>query len=232
MRKLYLGIAGISLALLGISCGGQSPSASSADEAQSTNEAVETMADVEPGPPLDGPCNYFYSQEATSVAWTAFKFTEKTGVGGKFDDFMVEVNEPANTVEELLQSLRVSIPIGSVNTNNPDRDEKIMNHFFGTINTENIEAQATALDMEAGTITMSIKMNGQEQSVPLNVEVADNKVSIKGSISVDIWDGLPGIEALNKVCYDLHTGADGISKLWPDVDIVIESTLEKDCQGI
>tara|TARA_R110002051_G_scaffold104456_3_gene177140 strand:+ start:10137 stop:10361 length:225 start_codon:yes stop_codon:yes gene_type:complete len=33
------------------------------------------------------------------------------------------------------------------------------------------------------------------------------------------WNGDYVLYSLNKECYDLHKGVDGVSKLWPDVDV-------------
>ncbi len=44
------------------------------------------------------------------------------------------------------------------------------------------------------------------------------------SIHLDVllWNGEEALKTLNKECYELHTGTDGISKLWPDVDVVLK----------
>ena len=41
------------------------------------------------------------------------------------------------------------------------------------------------------------------------------------------WNALGALESLNKVCFDLHKGADGVSKTWEDVAIEVSTFLRK-----
>ena len=41
------------------------------------------------------------------------------------------------------------------------------------------------------------------------------------------WNAIDALNALNKVCFDLHKGADGVSKTWEDVAIEIETYLRE-----
>ncbi|MFT5582308.1 MAG: hypothetical protein ACI9G9_001573 [Psychromonas sp.] len=36
--------------------------------------------------------------------------------------------------------------------------------------------------------------------------------------------------ALNTICKDLHTGDDGVSKLWSEVDLNFSTVLQTDCK--
>ena len=63
-----------------------------------TDSTVETTQEVKN-------CTYQYAKDSTRVAWTAYKFTEKVGVGGKFDEFEVTGNTSGQTPEEIVQSI-------------------------------------------------------------------------------------------------------------------------------
>lgn len=56
-----------------------------------------------------------------------------------------------------------------------------------------------------------------------------NTFTFDSMVDVASWNGLPGITALNTVCEDLHTGEDGVSKLWSEVQLSFSTTLKSDC---
>ncbi len=52
----------------------------------------------------------------------------------------------------------------------------------------------------------------------------DQIVEIKGSINLGSqFDALKAYNAISNKCYDLHKGADGISKTWKQVDVHIKT---------
>ena len=52
----------------------------------------------------------------------------------------------------------------------------------------------------------------------------DHIVEIKGSINLESqFDALKAYNAISGKCYDLHKGADGISKTWKQVDIHVKA---------
>jgi polyisoprenoid-binding protein YceI len=178
-------------------------------------------------------CTYTYLDTATTVAWFAFKFTEKTEVGGKFDRFEVLSQKEANSPKEILSVLEFKIATNSVNTTNPDRDKKIVASFFGTLSkTDQITGKVVSMDGddESGTATLKLGMNEIEKEIKLDYKITENKISLSGKIDVADWKAMSGIEALNKICYDLHKGKDGVSKLWSEVRLDISSELTKNCQ--
>ncbi len=178
-------------------------------------------------------CSYSYDANAVTAAWTAFKFTEKAGVGGQFDSVVVSTAGSVDTPEKILGGLSFEIPISSVNTKNPDRDKKIMESFFGTMaNTGSITGSIVGMkgNGEAGTAQVKLTMNDSTYQQELKYAIEGTKVSLTGTIDVVNWDGMSAIDALNKVCEELHKGEDGVSKLWPTVDINISAVLSKDCK--
>ena len=174
-------------------------------------------------------CNYSYNAESVTASWTAFKFTEKAGVGGKFDSVIVSTSGSVDSPEKMLGELKFEIPISSTNTNNPDRDMKIIEYFFGTLsNTEMISGNIVSAkgNNEEGTAMVNLSMNDKTFQQEVNYKIEGAQVSLMGTIDVGNWNGNDAIAALNKVCDDLHKGEDGISKLWPEVSIAINCQLE------
>ena len=60
-------------------------------------------------------------------------------------------------------------------------------------------------------------MNGIDYDVVGDYTLEDKLFSWESTIDVISWNALSGIDALNEECKDLHTGADGESKLWSEV---------------
>lgn len=219
MKKIIIPITVIS-AMFFVGCG------STDHNDTSTAETHET----ENKEPI---CFYEYNNESTAtVKWTAFKTSDKVAVGGTFNEVNVKAGEKSTKLPEVLRTVTVSIPTASTNTTNPDRDAKIVTSFFGTMtNTDMIlghvkDAQG---DNESGTCTFYLTLNDVEKEVTLNYTVTDNVVKMTGEIDLTNFNAQGAVDALNKVCEDLHKGADGVSVTWPNVELEIEATLSKRC---
>lgn len=173
-------------------------------------------------------CFYSYNAGSTVMEWTAFKFTEKKGVTGTFTTINVKDGGAKEDPEAVIESLSFSIPVSSVETQNPERNAKIIEHFFKTISTETIEGRVKDLK-DGGKAVIEITMNKITKDVEGNWTLEDGDFAFHATIDVANWNGLPGIAALNKICYDLHKGPDGVSKLWSEVDLSFTTVLSSDC---
>jgi len=217
MKKLFFGI--LSLALL-YSCSADPKTDSTAGTNAEKNKKAE--------------CTYAILPQATAnVEWTAFKFTEKTGVGGTFDKVRVAGNKNMSTnVTDILNGAQFIILPNSVNSKNPERDAKISEHFFGSMIDANnlsgkiVNAKGTN---NVGQCEALLKMNGVEKAVDLAYKISGDQVTLTGKMNVNTWNGQKALSALNGVCDLLHKGADGQSKLWPDVDLKIMTNLKVVC---
>ncbi|MFT5723445.1 MAG: polyisoprenoid-binding protein YceI [Bacteroidia bacterium] len=172
---------------------------------------------------------YEYQRAFTKLTWTAYKTTAKLGVSGTFNTFEIAPGVSYGTLTTLMDHLEFTIPVASTNSENEERDGKIVATFFGSMMaTENITGLFTSVagNDSAGTVQIKVKMNDIEHEIEGTYTATGNKVIIKTSLHLGDWKAEPSISALNEVCNDLHKGEDGVSKLWPDVDIVIESSLK------
>jgi len=166
------------------------------------------------------------------VKWTAFKTSAKKGVGGKFTSVNVTGGDKSTKIVDVLKTVKFNINTSSTNTGDEGRDAKIVKHFFGTMDaTDLIVGQVKSAEgtNEAGTCIMFLTLNGTEKEVTLDYKVVDATITLTGGINVNDWNGSDALAALNEVCKDLHKGEDGKSVTWPDVDLMIETTLKKDC---
>lgn len=175
-------------------------------------------------------CSYMYDHSKSTLKWTAYKTTEKIGVSGTFDNINIANTTTSENALDVLQNAEFKIPIESVNTSNEDRDGKIAKYFFGTMmETENISGKLKALNAD-GNCVLSIRMNGVEKDVEGTYSLEGQAFSMSAVLDLANWNGDNAVKALNEVCNDLHKGADGVSKLWPEVKIEVNTTLNKECK--
>ncbi|SFD21242.1 YceI family protein [Algibacter pectinivorans] len=185
------------------------------------NEKKETKTEAETTE------KYVVKPEGTTVKWTAYKTTDKLPVGGKFKLLDFE-NKSGATPQEALNNLSFSIPVSSVFTNDATntRDGKIINSFFGAmLDTEFLKGTIKYVN---NAYVASITMNGETNNLPLNIKITDERrVTLTGTMNLKDWNALDALASLNKVCFDLHKGADGVSKTWEDVAIEVETYLRE-----
>lgn len=189
------------------------------NEAQQS-EAVETAGAT--------PNSYQFQSSHTSIKWTAFKTTARVAVGGYFTAFEVNPGKESGTPMQLMDGLTFSIPVSGSSSENAERDLKIAKFFYGKmLNTDTITGQITSLNGtdSAGSARIKITLNGVDHEVDGLYSISGTKVVLKASLNLGDWKAEPAVQSLNKVCNDLHKGEDGVSKLWPEVDVVVESVL-------
>ncbi len=213
MRALQY-VGGFMIAVGFIACSGNHNTAN--EEAEAGNELTQEN------------CVYTYTEGSLNVKWTAFKTTEKVGVSGSFDTISVNGIQTSNSANEMFANVDFSIPVSSINSSNPDRDKKILEHFFGTM-VETSTLNGKVLGMTDSDCSVLINMNGVADTCVFNLSKNDTAVSLVGVIELANWNALQSANALNTVCFDLHKGADGVSKLWPDVKLEITAGITKKC---
>lgn len=171
---------------------------------------------------------YLYSIDTTgvSVAWTAYKFSNKVGVSGTFDTITLNKKNGDGSVENILNKLNVSISATSINSENPIRDFKINTYFFKVFNTSAITG--TILKAKDGEGIVDLNMNRVSKKVPFSYALKNDTIRLFTHLDLGYWKGEEALNVLNKECYELHKGADKVSKLWPDVDVVIKLPMTKE----
>ncbi len=168
--------------------------------------------------------SYMVNPVETAVQWTAYKTTAKKPVSGVFQTINFDKKMGATPIEAL-NGLEFSIPISSIFSKNEERDGKLVASFFGTmLNTELLKGKIAF--SEKGC-EIAITMNDTMHTIPFKFDIKENKVYFKGTMNLEDWNAQGAIEALNKVCGDLHKGDDGVSKTWNEVLINVETTLMK-----
>jgi len=205
MKKLTLSL--ITIALISFT--------SCKDEKKETTKEAETTE-------VKKEVSYMVDPSATEIQWTAYKTTAKTPVSGVFKSINFE-KKTGTTPIEALNGLEFSIPVSSLFSKNEERDGKLIASFFGSmLNTEFLKGKI-AITEESCEIT--ITMNDTMHTIPFKFDIKENQVRFKGTMNMEDWNIQGAIKALNKVCFDLHKGDDGVSKTWNDVVIQVNTTL-------
>ncbi len=176
-------------------------------------------------------CLLILDNENVVVNWTAFKLSDRVGVGGTFDTVIVSGVTENETMVGAAATAQFDIITGSVNSNNTERDYKISDSFFGTmVNTATISGKILSLN-DDGSGAISLTMNGVEKEVALDWKAtSENRLKLSAAINVNDWSAKPSLDSLNGVCTAVHTGKDGVSVLWPDVEIEVFADFKSDCK--
>lgn len=173
-------------------------------------------------------CFYEYDSTSTEFAWTAYKTTDKVAVSGSFNDIEITSDGSSDNPIALIESMKFSMKTASVETNNEERNGKIANLFFGTLNTSSIDGSVKKVK-DNGKAIIEVKMNGTSADVEGDYTFVDGKFSFTTSVDVSIWNAMQGIKTLNAACKELHTGGDGVSKLWSEVALSFSTQFKSDC---
>lgn len=163
---------------------------------------------------------YIIDSKNTVINWTAYKTTEKIPVKGVFSEVEIINSSPAANPVEVLQNIKFKIPVNSIFSNDSIRDYKLTKFLFGSMKNTNYIEGTIDLDNN-GSGQASLTMNGLTKKTLVTYEVHGNDISINTKIDLNNWKAQLAIAALNEVCLEKHKAADGVSKTWSEVDLLI-----------
>lgn len=163
---------------------------------------------------------YSFSNDSTYIRFTAYKFTQKIGVNGSFDTVMVKnVSNDASNPFQVFKNASFEISTESLNTADKDRDAKIKAHFFANLKDGNmLNGKVLAID-DNGAGTFEVTINGIAKIVPFKSTYMNNNVELNAEIDLEEFMAQDAIKSLNEICKVLHTGPDGLVKLWPNISL-------------
>ena len=172
--------------------------------------------------------NYTYNQSTTKVKWTAFKHSTKAPVGGEFKSIAVEGFIESNKITEALKNISFSLFTSSTDTQDKERDMKIIANFFGNMINPSIITGKILEIKEDGNGKVLIGMNNAEKTISFKWEIDENnEFFLTANLNMLDWNTEVPFEILNTVCSEKHTGLDGEKKLWPNVEIIVFTTLKR-----
>jgi hypothetical protein len=155
--------------------------------------------------------------DSTQVNWTAYKTTDKVGVNGKFIQLELKNTQSGETPETVLEGASFSIPVSSIFTDNPDRDGKIKQFFFSVL--RNTEMIGGTFNFRDGKCFMTLTLNDVTKQLEVAHTFSNKKFTVNHTLNLEDFGALGAVESINKACYDLHKGPDGVSKTWSEVEI-------------
>ncbi len=153
------------------------------------------------------------------MQWTAYKTSEKVPVKGVFKTVQVNSTE-AETQIKVLNNAEFNIPISSIFSKDSIRDGKLQKFFFNVMdNTIALTGKITSIENNNGKA--SLTMNGVTKDLPFTYTVVGDTIKLNSTLMLDQWNATKALASLNEACKELHTGKDGISKTWNEVNIHI-----------
>ncbi len=172
-------------------------------------------------------CAFSYQAAATELKWTAYKFTEKTGVSGKLKTFSLTGSQTSREIVDIFAGAEFSADGMSVDSSNPERDGKLKEHFFANLANK---GKISGRFIKAQPLSVELVLNGVSQVIPVAIfQKSPLEYTAKLSLDLNKFNAQAAVKKLNQICHELHIGKDGISKLWPDVDVEIHTTLKPEC---
>ena len=161
-----------------------------------------------------------------TVNWTGYKTTDKVAVKGQFKEIEIATIKESETAFDALNGAAFTIPISSLFTDEPERDSKLKTLFFGVMD-NTLSLSGTLHLEENGVGNIDLLMNGVNNKIPITYIVSGQLVELEGVMNLDDWNGQDALASINKACFDLHKGPDGISKTWNEVAISAAVYLKK-----
>lgn len=163
--------------------------------------------------------------------WTAFKTNEKLAVSGGFTSILVEAPTQAKNPDALLAGVSFAIDGMSVSSGSPERDKSLQESFFGKFQ-PNANIEGDIRQAQDGKALVELRLNGTTHQIPLTyiLQEANQFVEAKGKIDM-LEAALHGpFAAIHEHCKLLHTGADGVSKTWTDVELKVSARVMHTCE--
>jgi hypothetical protein len=176
--------------------------------------------------------SYQLDMANTKVIWNGYKTNDKAKVVGYFSEFSTDrENQKFNSIDELVSGLKFSIKSSSSLSGDPIRDKNLKDHFFKYL-TDEFVINGTLAQPINDSIDVTFDVLGQtrilrfgcQYNIVPDSDNSDYMIEISGSIDLESqFGGLQAFNAISKKCYDLHKGADGVSKTWKQVDVLIKA---------
>lgn len=161
-----------------------------------------------------------------TVKWIGYKTTDKVAVKGQFKEINIMNIKSGVTALAALNGAEFSIPISSLFTDEPVRDSKLKQLFFGVM--DNTLSLSGTLNLDNnGTGSIDLLMNGVQQKMPITYIISGQLIELEGTMNLNDWNGQTALASINEACFDLHKGPDGVSKTWSEVAVSAAVYLKK-----
>jgi len=215
MKKFTLPSILIVLMLTMVACSNKDKKPSYSKDAKETKEVKEVKK--------TSTAAFALERAKNDISFTAYKFTEKFPVKGYFKKVNIISGGEGVSVKEAIHNTEFEVPVSSLHTLDTSRDYKIRKFFFDVMtNTKTLTGKFSITDDSSGVV--SLTMNSETQDIPFTYTIDGRTFNMKAVMDVNNWKAGEALASLNKICKDLHTGSDGVSKTWSEVALDISST--------
>ena len=198
-----------------------------------TPSAAEGQAEGAAAPETQKACSYSADPQSIKLEWTAYKFTKKTAVKGGFTTTTVSGKTTADSLANLVMGLAMKIDGASIESGDPGRNVTVKQFFFEKFNPPfQMSAKVVAAqgDDTAGSFTIELDMNGVQKAIPFAYTATPEGVlTAKSGFDMNDYQLQGPYDSIHKACETLHTGEDGVSKTWADVDLTVTGKFSKSC---
>ena len=171
-----------------------------------------------------------YSVDPKNVEfkWIAYKTSDKIPVPGTFDKIEINVAQGVD-IPSLLLTTSFKIDGTTINSGNPERDEKLRKFFVANWSDSLISGTIETVtgNNKEGQGKFKLEWNGLVNNLSFTYIVNNDTIQIISEISMKDWNAGDAAKALNEACKNVHIGSDGKSVLWDIVMIRIKAPLQK-----
>lgn len=183
--------------------------------------------------PCWGKCRYQIDPKDVALTFTGYKFTEKTGVSGRFKAIQWAFAQKAKNLATLLNSASVWIDSHSIDAGNAARNSNITRGLFrNLVGGRFIRGHLVDVAKDRRSATLKLSLGSRiETMLPLNIEHNQSAKTFTLSGTLDLIKAGAGkaFAALSKVCGPNHRGKDGKIVSWPTVDLLVQAKYTEQC---
>lgn len=190
--------------------------------------SIFTLAMIFFGSTASAACTFKIKEGTEKLTWTGYKYTKRAAVSGTFKRISFKQTE-ADSLQNLLRSISFEVATDSLDSGNSARDATLKTTVFNLLK---IPGKITGVVKGVKDSVASVIMTfNQEMEVPFEIltEKGANNFLIRATLDLTKNGLKPNYEAVHNTCEKLHTGEDGVSKTWANVDLKVEASFEKSC---
>ena len=158
-------------------------------------------------------CIYSFSDSTINLFWAGYKTTDKLKVLGSFQEIKTNHSDQKfSSIDELVNGITFSINSKSSESGDPIRDANLRDYFFNYL-TDNFQINGRVSEYNDAFTTANFDVLGVDRQVKFTHSIVNNVLKLRALISLDDLGAYKAYNSISAKCYDLHKGADGISKL-------------------
>lgn len=163
------------------------------------------------------------------IKWTAYKYTEKLGVSGVFEEYTISGLQYQVPIKEMFEDVSIEIKTESINTQSEYRDENILRYFFRKLENHDIihakVKKVTGNDFE-GKLFVRLDFNDVSNEIVFDFKIQNGNIFMEGDFNLGEWNAAQALDNFEDCCSTLHTGEDGKQMVWPNIHLEIRTGME------